>query len=529
MSSTTASKTGTPARSGLVLASLILGAFVCNVNLSVANVALPDIGKAFSASQTSLTLVAVGCTLGLAMSVLYFGAIGDRYGRKMMLLLGLAITIPAALISTFAPTVEILQLGRLLTGLAAGMAYPTTLALVTALWAEGAKRTKAIAMWQAVSGASAVLGPALAGLFLEKLWWGSVFLIVIPFAIIAFIMNLLFVPAHVAESTKPVDHLGGVLSAIMIAGVVLGIGMISSPGKLADSLLLIGGSLVVVVLFVVRQRKTNHPLYDPNYAKRRLFWVPAVAGMIVMGSLAGAMYVGQQFLQNVMGYDTFTAGIAILPAAVGMILVAPQSAKLIGARGSRFTMLLGYCFVLPAFLIMLLTWHSGVSYFFIGLAYLLMGIGVGFALTPAARSLTSSVPVSKVGMASGTSDLQRDLGGSVFQAVLGTFLTLGYAASFSQQVAASPDASQVSAATQSQLSASYASATKVAEQFPEYQSAIVSAAQESFLQGAGWAYAAGALFIVMGALLVFFAYPSKQKALDLFAEYEQEDAQVTAE
>lgn len=522
-------QTGTPQKAGLVLASLILGAFVCNVNLSVANVALPDIGKALDASQTSLTLVAVGCTLGLAMSVLYFGALGDRYGRKMMLLAGLAITVPAALLSALAPTVEVLQVGRLLTGLAAGMAYPTTLALVTALWANGAQRTKAIAMWQAVSGASAVLGPALAGLFLEKFWWGSVFLIVIPFAIFAFIMNLLFVPAHVSESTKPVDHLGGLLSAIMIAGVVLGIGMISSPGKLIESLMFIGASLVVVVLFVIRQRKAKNPLYDLNFAKRRLFWVPAVAGMIVMGSLMGAMYVGQQFLQNVMGYSTFASGVAILPAAVGMILVAPQSAKLIEARGSRFTMLLGYSFVFPAFLIMLLTWQQGVSYLFIGLAYLMMGIGVGFALTPAARSLTSSVPVSKVGMASGTSDLQRDLGGSIFQAILGTFLTIGYASAFSKQVATSSEATQVSAQTQSELTASFSSAAKVGEQFPQYQSAIISAAQESFLQGAGWAYAAGAAFILIGALLVFFAYPSKNDAINLFAEYQKEDANVTSE
>ena len=521
--SDTTTNSGVPAKSGLVLASLILGAFVCNVNLSVANVALPDIGKSFNASQTSLTLVAVGCTLGLAMSVLYFGAIGDRHGRKRMLLLGLIITIPAAFLSAFAPTVQFLMVGRLLTGLAAGMAYPTTLALVTALWVEGPKRTKAIALWQSVSGASAVLGPALAGLFLEKLWWGSVFLIVVPVAVIALVMNLKFVPAHVAESTDPVDHLGGALSVMMIAGLVLGIGMISAPNRFIAALVLLGVSVVLIVLFLLRQRSTRYPLYDLNYASRRLFWVPAVAGMIVLGSLAGAMYVGQQFLQNVMHYSTFAAGTAILPAAFGMIAVAPHSAKLVDTKGSRFTMLLGYSFILPAFAVMLFTWEQGVSYFFIGSAYLLMGAGVGFALTPAARSLTSSVPVTKVGMASGTSDLQRDLGGSIFQAVLGTFLTLGYASAFSKAVIASPEASSVSAQTQAELTASYSSATKMAEQFPQYQSAIVSAAEKSFLQGANWAYAAGGFFIFLGAMLVFFAYPSREKAAALFAEYRKED------
>jgi MFS family permease len=458
------------------------------------------------------------------MSVLYFGAIGDRFGRKMMLLLGVCITLPAAFLCAFAPTVEILMIGRLLTGLAAGMAYPTTLALVTALWAEGPRRTKSIALWQAVSGGSAVLGPALAGFLLEKLWWGSVFLIVVPVAIIALVMVALFVPAHIGESTEKVDHLGGILSVFMIAGLVLGIGMISSPNRLIASLVIIGASLVLLVLFMWRQRSAKSPLYDLNYAKRRMFWVPAVAGMIVLGSLAGAMFVGQQFLQNVMHYTTFQSGVAILPAAVGMVAFAPMSAKLVVTKGARSTMLLGYCFILPAFLLMLITWHEGVNYAFIGGAYLLMGIGVAFALTPATRSLTSSVPVARAGMASGTSDLQRDLGGSILQAVLGSFLAFGYAAAFAAQVKASPEASSVSAQTQAELSESFSSASKVAEQFPQYQAAIVKAAEESFIQGASWAYLAGAVAVAIGALLVFFLLPKNERAQELYEEYAKEDA-----
>jgi DHA2 family multidrug resistance protein-like MFS transporter len=528
MAQSSADVSGVPKNAGLVLVALIMGAFVCNINLSVANVALPDIGKAFDASQTQLTLVAVGCTLGLAMSVLYFGALGDRYGRKMMLILGMVITVPAAFLCAFAPSVEILSVGRLLTGLAAGMAYPTTLALVTALWAEGPKRTKAIALWSSVSGGSAVVGPFLAGLFLEKFWWGSVFLIVVPAAAAAFILIMMFVPAHIEESKNKVDHVGGVLSVLMVGTLVLGIGMISSPGRLWDALTLLGSSTVLIVLFFWRQRTAKNPLYDLNYARRRLFWVPAIAGMIVLGSLAGAMFVGQQFMQNVMAYSTLESGIAILPAAFGMILVAPRSAKLVASRGSRFTLLLGYSFILPAFILMLLTWRAGVPYVFIGLAYLLMGTGVGFALTPAARSLTGSVPVSKVGMASGTSDLQRDLGGSVLQAVLGSVLTLGYAAEFAKQVTASPDASSVTTQTQSALTQSYSSAAALATRYPEYQAAIIAAAQDSFIAGSIGAYASGAAFILVGAVVVLFAFPGKEQETSLLAEYIKQDAALSA-
>ena len=152
-----------PAR--IVLIALILVAAVANLNLSVANVALPTIGAAFDASQVQLNLVAVAYSLGLACSVLWLGALGDRYGRKMMLLLGTALAIPASLIAAFAPSIEILFAARLFGGLAAGMAYPTTLALITALW-SGPARTKAIAMWSALGGGVAMLGPMIAGFLL---------------------------------------------------------------------------------------------------------------------------------------------------------------------------------------------------------------------------------------------------------------------------------------------------------------------------------------------------------------------------
>jgi MFS transporter, DHA2 family, multidrug resistance protein len=141
-----------PQRGGIILTSLILVAAVANLNLSVANVALPTIGTAFDASQTLLDLVAVGYSLGLAASVLWLGALGDRYGRKRMLIIGTVLAIPASLLAAFAPSVEVLIVARLLGGLAAGMAYPTTLALITALW-SGPGRTRSIALWSGRGGA----------------------------------------------------------------------------------------------------------------------------------------------------------------------------------------------------------------------------------------------------------------------------------------------------------------------------------------------------------------------------------------
>jgi MFS transporter, DHA2 family, multidrug resistance protein len=512
-----------PQRAGLVLATLILVAGVANLNLAVANVALPDIGKAFNAGQTMVDLIAVGYSLGLAASVLYLGAVGDRYGRKSLLLLGMGLTVPISVLAALAPSAPMLFLARVLGGIAAGMAYPTTLALITALWPVAA-RTKPIALWSALGGGVSALGPLLAGALLEGFEWGSVFIISAPLALIGLFFAWRLIPAHVNETTEPVDHLGGILSIALVATLVLAINLAPEPGKGETAIILGVIALATTGAFVLRQRRVANPLYDLRIAARSTFWVAALAGIIVFGSLMGAMFIGQQFVQNVLGYSTLEAGLAILPGALGMIAVAPRSAKLVEARGSRFTLMLGFAFCLVAFLEMLLFWDEGVSYWVVGFGYLLVGLGVGFAGTPASRSLTGSVPVTRAGMASGTADLQRDLGGAIMQSIFGALLTAGYAASFSSQIAASPEGAKVSEQVQNELTKSFAGATNTAEQYPQYAQPIIHAARTSFLDGGDWTYAAGMIAIALGIAVVFFLFPKRDEELLLLERYHSEDA-----
>jgi MFS transporter, DHA2 family, multidrug resistance protein len=523
----TTAESAAPQRSGLVLIALILVAAVANLNLSVANVALPDIGRAFDSSQTTLDLIAVGYSLGLAASVLYLGAIGDRYGRKLLLILGVVLSVPACLLAAYAPSDSVLIVARLLGGFSAGMAYPTTLALITALW-SGPGRTRSIALWSGTGGAIASLGPLVSGWLLESFWWGSVFLVTLPLAVVALLLALAFVPAHVNETTEPVDNLGGILSVLLVAALILAINFAPVPNKGA---LVLGLAVIAVaagIAFLLRQRRARNPLYDLEVAGRRIFWVAACAGIIVFGSLMGAMFVGQQYLQNVLGYDTLEAGLAILPAALFMVLVAPRSAKLVEARGARFTLLTGYVFCLLGFLAMLLLWKQGSSYWQVGLGYALVGIGVGFAGTPASHSLTGSVPVRRAGMASGTADLQRDLGGAIMQSIFGALLTAGYASAISAAIAAAPNSQQITSGVQNQLTKSFAGAVDTAQQYPQYASQITAAAKSSFLQGDQWAYTAGIVAIVLGAALVFFLFPRKRREEELLASYHEQDTRQPA-
>jgi MFS transporter, DHA2 family, multidrug resistance protein len=515
-------ESSSPKRAGLVLVALILVAAVANLNLAVANVALPDIGKAFNAGQTSLNLVAVGYSLGLATSVLYLGALGDRYGRKSMLLLGMALSIPQALIAAFAPSIGILFAARVIGGISAGMAFPTTLALITALW-SGAPRTRAIALWSAIGGAIASLGPLISGALLEQFDWGSVFLITLPLAVVALFLAWRYVPAHVNETTEPVDNLGGILSILLIAALVLGINLAPVPGKGALAIGLGLVALAATVAFLLRQRRAPSPLYDLAVAKRPTFWVAACAGIIVFGSLMGAMFIGQQFLQNVLDYSTLDSGLAILPAAALMVVVAPRSAKLVEARGARFTLLVGYVFCVLGFLTMLLLWKEGIPYWKVALGYAFIGIGVGFAGTPASHSLTGSVPVKRAGMASGTADLQRDLGGAIMQSIFGALLTAGYAAAASEAIASSGESAKITENVEGELTKSFSSAADLASQYPRHTEQIIAAAKASFLQGDAWAYTAGIVAVLLGGALVFFRFPRKEEEQALLARYLAED------
>lgn len=509
-----------PAHATGVLVGLILVATVANLNLAVANVALPDIGVHFRASQTQLDVLSVAFSLGLAGTVLYLGAIGDRYGRKAMLLLGTALAVPTSIAAAWAPDITFLIVARVLGGVAAGMAFPTTLALITALW-SGPARVKSIASWSAVGGAMAAFGPLLSGLALNWFWWGSCFLITVPLAFVALFLAVRLVPSHINETTESVDHFGGAFSVIGIIGLVMAINFVSSPGDMQKAALFGIIAVVGLVVFFVRQRFAKNPLFDLNVARRRVFWVAACAGMVVFGALMGAIFIGMQYLQNVLGYSTLEAGASVMPAAVFMMVAAPISARLIERFGSRITLLIGYGFCFASFASMLLLFTKTSGYIDVAIAYSLAGVGVGTAGTPASHSLTGSVPVDRAGMASGTADLQRDLGGAIMQSILGALLTAGYATAVARQLSAHN--AQVTTTVQNELEKSFASAAAVAQQNPAHVQAIIAGARSSFLSGANWAYGAGCIAIAIGAIIVGFGFPRHHQEIDLLASYEAID------
>lgn len=442
-----------PPRAGLVLTALILVAGVANINLAVANVALPDIGRELDASSTQLNLIAVGYSLGLAASVLYFGALGDRHGRKMMVILGMGLTIPASLVAGLAGNVEVLFGARVVGGVAAGLAL---------------------------------------------------------------------IPSDHGDDDAKVDNLGGLLSIVMVGALVLALNFAPESDMRMTVYILAAIAIIGIGCFVYRQLHVRVPLFDLRIASRRTFWVAAVGGLIVFGTLMGAMFIGQQFMQNVLGYSTLASGATILVGAAAMVVVAPRSAKLVEARGSRFTLLCGYISIVVGLLLAMLTWDENAQFWHVGTVYLFVGIGVGLAGTPASRSLTGSVPVQRAGMASSMSDLQRDLGGAILQSILGSILTAGYANHLRESVASSPNADQVTSQTETALTKSFSSAEVLAERYPQYAEQIIAAARDAFVHGDTLAYGAAVLIVLAGAVVVFLGYPRRDHERALMKTYAAE-------
>ncbi len=518
-----------PPHAVLALATLILGAFVANINLSIANVALPDIGRDLAATTVQQTMVVSMFTMGLAASVLYFGAIGDRYGRRKLLIFGAVLTIPAGLASAYAPNIEFLIGARFVAGLAAGLMFPTTLSLLSALW-RGPAQTKAIALWSGVGGGAAALGGVIGGAMLEVFWWGSVFLFTLPLAVVVIVLALKVLPARAGEEDVPVDHLGGVLSVIAVACLIMAIQTLPD-GFSASMAALLAGAIVAGVLFFWRQRRAPRPLVDLDAASVPTFWVAALAGTITFGSLMGALFLGAEFTQTVLGYTSIKAALVTLPMSIMLMLVSPFAAKLVSKRGSRMTLAIGLVIVASGLFVMVLTWNAGASVWVVLLSYGIVGAGVGLCATPAAHSLMASLPVSRAGMGSAFTDLTRDFGGAIMQAVMGTVLAVVYANYFRNAFANLPPAEAANLSDQAaqQMVGSYQGAEQVAASYPQASAEkVIAAANQAFTEGKSVAYALALVLTVCALVLVLWKYPRHEEEQAFFDEMERKSASEAA-
>jgi MFS family permease len=296
--------------------------------MSVTNVALPSIAADLDATGIQIHWIGAGFTVALTSLVLLAGAIDDRYGRQLLFLLGGRLSIPTAILSALSSTPGELIAWRMAAGLAAALLFPTTLSLITNLYAHKEEGVRAIAGWTGVSAAGAALGSPVAGFLHGSISWASICFVPVPLAGIALVAGWFLLPSISHEGAAPVDWVGGVLTIVFASTLLYGIIELPVIGLSGEVLAYFAVSALALFGFVTRQLRVRHPLLDLCVFGDMRFTIASITVTMLSFGLAGVMYLAAQYLQNVLGYDPMNAGLAVMPIALMALVASPISARL---------------------------------------------------------------------------------------------------------------------------------------------------------------------------------------------------------
>ncbi|WP_197275106.1 MFS transporter [Luteipulveratus halotolerans] len=410
-----------------VLAVVCLALMSVVSAVAAVNVALPDIARETGASQTQLSWIVDAYALTFAALLLPGGALGDRFGRRRMLLAGLSVFAVASLGATMTSEPSTLIAFRALLGVGAALVMPATLSTITATFPP-AERVRGVAVWSGVAGAGAVLGLLLSGALLEWFSWRSVFWINVVLATVALVGTARVVPESSAPDEASRDVVGAVLS---VAGLgVLVYALIEAPTHGWLSAHTLGGlavGVVVLAAFIAWEARTARPLIDPRHFLRAPFAAGSLSLTAQFFCFFGFIFAFLQYLQLVRGDSPLVAALSLLPLPLGLMPAARTAPKIAPRLGQA--RLCGFGLVLAAVgLTVLSTADTSTSYWVLAVGLWPLGLGMGWAMTPATAAITDALPASQQGVASAVNDLARELGGALGIAVIGSVLNATYRA-----------------------------------------------------------------------------------------------------
>ncbi|MDX3342583.1 MFS transporter [Streptomyces baarnensis] len=486
-------------RHGAVLAVTCLALATVVAAMASLNVALPDIARETHAKQSELSWIIDAYSLVFASLLLLTGTLGDRYGRRKALVGGLALFAAASLAATFTSDATTLIAVRAVLGVAAAFVMPATLSTITSTFPQE-QRARAVSVWAAVAGGSAVLGLLASGALLEAWSWRSVFWLNVLLAAVALIGTLVVVPESAQPGRHPVDVVGAVLT---VAGLgILVYSIIEAPNNGWGSARTLGGiavGLVVLVGFVLWEMRRPHPLLDPRVFRRVHLSAGSLSVTFQFFAFYGFVFVMMQYLQLVRRDSALMAAVSVLPMAAFMIPTARLSPRLTSRFGNRGPWTVGLLAVAAGLTVLSrLDANSGYGLVVAGLVPL--GIGMGMAMAPATASITDTLPRSLQNVGSALNDLSRELGGALGIAVLGSVLDAVYRGHLDVTGLPAPVAD---AARSSLAAASAVGSPELTEQ-----------ARDAFTTGLHLAFTAGAAAVALSALAVFFLLGRARPAPD---------------
>lgn len=486
-----------------MLAVLSLSMMIIGLDNTIVNVALPTLQSHFAASSSDLQWIVDAYLLVFAAALLTMGTLGDRYGRKRALQGGLILFGGASAAVIFAGSVDQLIVLRVLMGLGAALIMPATLSIITNVFPRE-ERGRAIGVWAGTAAIGIGLGPLAGGLLLEVFSWSSVFLINVPVAIVALLLGIKLVPDSRDPAPGAFDLVGATLSATALLALVWAV--IEAPSRGWTSTAVVGGLVAAALLttaFIAWERRVASPMLDLAYFRNPRFSIGSLAISIIFFSLMAAIFGLTQFLQFALGYSALQAGATMIPLALGLMLSATNSARLVSRFGTKRVVAAGMV-LLALVLAAAVFWTPALSVWLVTSWLLVLGLAMGSVMAPATDSVMGSVPPAKAGVASAMNDVTRQVGGALGVAIVGSLIGTIYTSRIGDAAAGLPEA------LRDPVEASIGGANAVAARLPSAAGAhLASAAADAFTTALGYGLVAAAAVALIGAGIVVWKLPAR--------------------
>lgn len=476
------------------LATMCMSILILGLDNTILNVALPALVKDLHASTSQLQWIVDGYTLVFAGLLLTTGSIGDRFGRKGALTVGLVMFGIGSLTSALVDSANALIFTRAFMGLGAALVMPATLSLLTNVFRDPRERARAIGMWAAVVGAASALGPIVGGFLLQHFWWGSVFLVNAPVVVVALVAGHYLLPTSRDPAAPRLDPVGALLSITGLVALLWAVIQAPSVGWTAPKILAafaIGG--VIVVAFILWETNSSHPMLDVRFFRNRRFSAANVAITLVFFAMFGASFVITQYLQTVLGFSPLQAGFRMLPMAIVLLVTAPLAPRLVEHVGTKLVVGSGLA-IAAVGLVATSTVPLTNGYPHLVVSMCMMSFGMGLVMAPATESIMGSLPPAKAGVGSAMNDTTRQMGGAIGVAVIGSVLASSYRPAVTTKLTALGAPSRVISTAKE----SFGGAVQAAAKLPApLGHEVTVAAQRAFVDAFG-----GALLMASGIMLV---------------------------